>query len=538
MTRRANIDLGSPTLNEAFEAIRADYNASKKGRFQRTRSGVGATGQHADYHFRSESQFYYAMELARDIMRNDVIVGQGVRRFVNNVVQDGFNVDPSTGDTGIDADLYDRWWDWAEDPDQCDLAGEHNFHSLEKLTLQQVIVDGDVCTLPNIDGPLETLEAHRLKTPTGTKRNVVYGVLLDDNRKRIEYWFSREDVGTTGIVSRVGDTRAIPTRDSDGNRQVFHLYRPDRVSQTRGFTAFAPITDTCGMHDDVQFAQLVKAQVAGCFAILEEVPIAAPPGRPTRAGSRDEEALSDGTSRNIEGIAPGMRIRSAPGSKMTGFSPNIPNPEFFPHSMLILTFIAVNLGMPVQLLLLDPKQTNFSGWRGAIDQARMGFRDVQQWLIGALHRPVYRWKVRQWMAEDAALRSAASRQGIDIFCHQWNPPRWPYIEPLADSQARLVRVRTLQISPRRGAAEDGNEWSAIVRETIEDNASAIVAAKQKADEINKQFPSEGDAVTWHDLLSLPTADRMQYQYSETQLRQPAGRPDETPDDGDDGGKQK
>jgi hypothetical protein len=89
-------------------------------------------------------------------------------------------------------------------------------------------------------------------------------------------------------------------------------------------TAFAPITDTAGYHDDLQFAQLVKAQVTACFAIFEEYPLGMPGGPPTRTGPRDLEALADGTTRATEGIAPGMRVRGAPGAKLSGFSPNVP----------------------------------------------------------------------------------------------------------------------------------------------------------------------------------------------------------------------
>ena len=86
------IDLGSPTLNEAFEELRADYDLSKSTRFRRSRAGVNSVGKHADYHYRSEAQFFRAMELSRDIDRNDIVVGQAVERLVDNVIQGGFTL--------------------------------------------------------------------------------------------------------------------------------------------------------------------------------------------------------------------------------------------------------------------------------------------------------------------------------------------------------------------------------------------------------------------------------------------------------------
>lgn len=533
MSRR-RVNLGDATLNEAFDELRADYSASKRTRFNRTRSGVSSTGRSADYHFRSESDFFYAMELSRDIDRNDIIVGQAVDRLVDNIVQDGFALDTQTTDKGLDEELTARWQEWSTDADACDLSGEHDFHAMERLTLRQTVVDGDIIHLPIADaGALECCEAHRCRSATRTKQNVVLGVLLDTvTRKRMQYWLTKEEVGLYDTI-KLSDLKQYPARQKDANtgrmeRTVFHCYHPRRLSQTRGFTAFAPFAMTTEHHDDLQFAQLIKARVAASYAILEERPVAGPvAGGQPKTGEQSTDTLSDGTSRNLEGLGPGMRYTGRPGSKLTGFSPQVPNPEFFPHSLLLLTFISINLGLPVQLLLLDPKQTNFSGWRGAMDQARLGFRKSQRWLAGSFHTPVYRWKVRQWMSEDAAIRSAFARLGNKMFRHRWNPPRWPYIEPLTDASAGILRVRNYQTSQRKLAAENGVDWWEVTDENIEDNAYAIIAAKKAAEKINKKFKSDEDRVSWREVLCLPTPDRVSAQVSPTQ-QQPAEK--EAPSD--------
>jgi lambda family phage portal protein len=517
MAKPRRVDLGSQSLNERFEAIRADYDVCKTTRFRRSRAGVSGIGRSADYHFRSETQFLRAMELSRDIDRNDIVVGQAIDRLCDNIVQDGFTLDPQTGDTGLDAELSARWKLWAEDADACDIAGEHDFHDLERFTLRQTIVDGDVIHLPLAEaGAIETCEAHRCRTPSNTKRNVVLGVLLDGvTRKREEYWLTKEDVSIHNPVTKVSDTRQFPARQRDeitgrDERAVIHCYHPKRITQTRGFTALAPIAMATEHHDDLQFAQLIKARVAASYTILEESPIDLPgggSGAGATTGEQGTEILSDGSSRTTEALGPGMRYRGRPGVKLTGFSPNVPNPEFFDHSLLILTFISINLGLPVQILLLDPTKTNFSGWRGAMDQAKMGFRKHQRWLEQSFHRRVYCWKVRQWMADDRMIEAYYDRMGRDVFSHRWHKPRWPYIEPISDSQAGLLRVRNLQTSPRRLAAEIGFEFEEIRRETMQDNEETIRQAKQGAARLNKEF-GEGDPVSWRDVLCPPTPDRV------------------------------
>lgn len=492
------------SVAHAFQELRADYRASKDTRFVSRLTGVDSMGSGADYHYRTETQWLHMLERARHYQRNDQVVGQGVRRVVANIVQDGFRLDINTGDPRLDVELKARWNEWAGDPDACHSEGEHDFAQLERLALSSTIVDGDVFFLPLKTGRLQCVEAHRCRTPKGTTRNVVHGVLMDDAAKRLEYWFTREDIGLNQVLTKVNDVRRYPARDADGNRQVFHLYAPDRFSQRRGVTAIAPVSDTVGMHDDVQFATLVKSQMASMIAILHERGPNWQPGGEQIKGDRYTETVG-GYTKTMEGVSAGLEIFGDVDEKLSAFSPGIPSPEFFPHTMLLLTFIAINLDIPVHVLLLDPSKTNFSGWRGAIDQARLRFRQIQAWLIGKLHGPVYRWWLRRQIAQDPILQAMADQSGINIFAHRWNPPTFPYIEPLTDGQADdLQAVRCIN-SRRRIQASRGRDWEEVSAEIVADNALLIRRAIEEAEAIEADFPDCG--VNWRELIAIPIANQ-------------------------------
>lgn len=490
-------------MQEAYDDVRADFNAAKQTRFRRRRSGVAAQGSGADYHYRNETEWLRMMELARDIDRNDVVVGQGINRLIDNILQTGIQLDPATGDESLDADLRARWQEWCGSADNCDVAKEAWFGRLERQALRQAIVDGDCFCLPMADGSVQLIEAHRARTPRNTRRNVVHGVLLDEQtRERLQVWFTRDEVDPQRAVARVSDIQPINVRDDAGHRQVWQVYNPNRTSQTRGYTHLAPIADVTGMHDDIQFATLVAKQMVSCFAIIRERQQGwMPPGGQGSAatGARTSTSYSDGGARINEGIHPGMTWEGMPNEKLTGFSPNIPNPEFFPHAMMILTFIAINLNIPVAVLLLDPSQTNFSGWRGAMDQARVGFRVIQQWFTQCFHRPIYEWKVRQWIGQDQDLDAAALSGGVNIFGHKWNPPTWQYIEPMKDAAADDLRQRANLISARRRAAERGLDWDDLAEEIPADRAKLIEHAVLKAQELKKRFPEELENLDWREL---------------------------------------
>ena len=489
---------------------RADYDMSKPSRFVRERTGLASNGSGADYHYRNEWAYYRDIEKARDMDRNDAIVGQIVDRATANIVQDGFVLDPKTGDKKLNEDLQARWNEWGATSAECDLTGEMTWHDIERHACRAQLVDGDICAAGLWDGCLQLIESHAVRG--GPRENTVLGVEKSSTGQRVNYWVAQEPIEAWRSIGGSPST-PIPVYDRTGVRQLFHIYTPKRVSQTRGVTAFAPIFAVTGMFEDIQFAKLVQQQVVSCFAIFRKK-TARNPDLPTTTpgyGSSTTETTSNSGTRYVENIAPGMEIVGELGEELQGFSPNVPNNEYFSHVNLTLQIIGVNLGLPLCLVLMDGSETNFSGWRGAVDEARKGFRAQQRNLINRLHSPVYHWKVRQWMSEDAALRAAAVKRksaGKNILDHKWNAPRWGYIDPVGDAQGDALRLQNALTSPRRLHAERGGAWEEVAEDTIEDNALAIEQAMKRADRINKKR-KEGPAVHWRELISLPMPSGIQ-----------------------------
>jgi lambda family phage portal protein len=505
-----------PTISDTFESAKADYEMNKQSRFVRRRTGLAPQGSGADYHIRSESQYYESIEKCRDMDRNDAVVGQIVDRAVANVVQDGFTLEPQTGDKRLDRALWDLWQEFADDPDECDIGGEMCWHDFERLGFRSHLVDGDSFATVTQDGPLQFIEAHSIQTST-KKDNTFCGITTNQYRRRETFWYRADNIDP----NRVSKAEEVPlaARDQDGNRIVFQVCNTKRALMTRGVSAFAPVFYLTGMFEDIQFAKVVQQQVVSCFAIFRELAAGAPSTPPSVNGYGQQEPTGAVSGiRTIEGIGPGMEVTGNPGEVIKGFSPNVPNNEYFAHVKLMLTLIGVNLGLPLCLVLMDGSETNFSGWRGAVDEARKGFRQNQRMLVKRLHRPVYEAKVRQWMESNAALKAAAARRGVNIFKHEWNVPEWRYINPLQDAQADAVQLQNCLTSPRRLHAGRGLDWELIAEETVKDNVYAITVAKKAAQKLNLQFPDD-PKVHWRELLPIVMASNTQLSLQDPQVVQ-------------------
>lgn len=498
--RKPQAENATSAMLQSMREARADYNAAKPSRFRRKRTGVTSTGSGADYHYRIETDYFGIIEQARDAERNDSLIGRIVDSAVTNTIQSGFKLDPQTGDEALDLMLWERWDAWANDPDQCDIAGEFTFHDFECINLRRVMFDGDIVNLPLSSGELQAIEAHRIRTPRKTKDKIVHGVQLDEFRKRVAYWITKDDIEPLATIPNTAEMLVMPTRNSDGDRQVLHIYDPKRSTQTRGVSALAPIIDACAMRDDIEFATMVKQQVASCFALIRTRAFGADVNNdPSGMGYGYTQQQGGGYSRQVGGIAPGMEVLGEPGETISGFSPNVPNPEYFEQIRGIVRLIAANLGCPPEVSLFDTTQTTFHGYRGAVDEARRGFRRNQEWLKKRFHMPVYRWKVRQWMSEDAALRSRYAAIGEKLFNHKWNSPNWAYIDPTKDANGDVTQLENGLISPRRWANGRGYDIDELNAEIVADNVSKIKLALEAAHEIEEEYPGAG--VTWREILN-------------------------------------
>lgn len=502
MGRRRRSGAGMLSLSECWSS---GYVAASINEFRKV-TGLPSMGASADYHYRTQGEYLRMIELARSFDRNDQVVGPALNRVVNNVIQGGFTPDPNTGDPEIDKRLKALFRGWACNPSKCHRGRRHTFREIEGLVLRSVLRDGDVLPIPLDNGQLQVYEAHRLRTPNNTRRNVVHGVLIgeDDGAPR-EYWVTRKDVGIRPVASVNNDITKLPAWDENDNPAVFHVYNPKRFDQTRGISALAPCADAVGMNDDTQFATMVQKKMISCFGVLvEKAAQMDVPGTDPALGSVDSETLDDGTALALEQLLPGLVYRGRPGEKLTTFNSNVPGQGFFDHTMLILTFIAINLDLPLQVLLLDPTKTNFSGWRGAIDEARKGWKVMQGWMIDKFHGPVWHWLVNYWLKEDETLRGLYEQSAdvVDIHEHRWNPPSWDYIEPDKDSKSDERIIGSNLNSPRRVLGKRGADWDEISQELVTDKGRLIELAINEAKRIKA---ATGVDVEWTQVLGWITA---------------------------------
>lgn len=488
LARRSNQVLSVP---ETSAQVHASYSATQQSRFRRTRYKLGGG---ADAHYALGLDYYQIREYARDMDRNDQHIGQMIDRAVDNIGP--LELVPMTGDAGLDREIKDRWREHCKSPRLCDADQQHTFRALERLVQRHLFVDGDVFVLPVDGGAIQVIEGDLVDSPR-SQGDVVHGVQLVGNRP-VGYWFLNDEPMRRTMHGPRNVTNYTPVAavGPDGLPNVFHIFDPKRVTQHRGVTVFKAALDVAGMVEDMDFAVVLKQQIAACIgAFIKSV-------GDTQWGSRSTVTRNDALEDTLEEMSPGMIPRLRPGEDVVPFTPSVQANEYGEFTRNAVRKIGLQVGLPLSLAMLDTSQTTFHGYRGELQQARLGFGYARDLREERFNRPVY----AHWLREQALTESAFARAGEKLYRHKWNGRRFPYVEPKTDAEADKVRLDNLLISPRDLAAERGDSWEDIVAETVADRGMLLRSAIEEAKAIEAET---GVPVGWRDLLNLSTPQGMQ-----------------------------
>ncbi len=497
------------SVSEWHAREQASYNSAKRSRLRRDRI-VPSSGAPGDFHLLG-NDYLRIMEYARAIDRDDSVLPSILDRAEINTTQSGFGLDFDTGDLTLDQDLMGGWCEHTENPELIDASGELCFDEMLSMAFRQSMVDGDIWALLTDSGVIQWFEADRVRTPYGLDtRNIAHGVEMNDNRKQIAIWLTAAIVGTLATMYNPSEMYKVPVRDDDGLRRMLQIKMGvQRTTLTRGISIYQRLFDLSGMHDDTQFAAILKQQLQNALVFTEKMESGdiAPQ---TEFGPKEEgEVVSAGTAttvENLEGLGPATVVRSTNGRTLEPSRNTAPGPEFVNHIKMILTLMGINCGMPLVLVLMDAKETNFSGWRGAFDQAKMGFRRNQNRLVSKLADPVLTWHLKLRGEKDARIKAAMDRivraaQTAGKQWYKWHLPSFPYVNPMEDSQASLIAVANYQEAPSTNMAKQGLDHDREMTRGIEDRLFAMNRAAVAAESFNKAHPDAKPVASWQDFYT-------------------------------------
>ncbi len=413
---------------------------------------------------------------ARALVRDNAYAWNVVDTIVSNVIGDGITAQ-STLETfeGEDVenvnDARDKAFsEWCE---VCDINGELTFAEIQVLCQREIVEAGEVLVrliktsgkeYKGIARPvplaLELIEADRLSLDRDTftvrasresGNRIIRGVELDDKGKPVAYWIYPEHPNSPYTVKNQMPER-VPASE------ILHLYRKDRVGQSRGVSWFAPAMSwmrDLGVYVD---NEIQASAVASCFgvAVKTESPVGsllAPEGEDT----------VDASGNSLDYLEPGMVVRLRPGESVESINPGRPNSASEPWIALMLRGISAGTGTNYEAIAKDFSKTSYSSSRSSKLEDRPRYKRSQNYIVWHLCQPVW-----------DEFCNAAARDGNEHFPTstellddrrgaapvEWQLPEQEWVDPASEQTAASDSIAKYMSTYQDELGSRGRSWRA------------------------------------------------------------------------------
>ncbi len=394
---------------------------------------------------------------ARDMVRNNAYAWGVVDTIVSSVVGCGIKAQstyetPEGEDVEDVNDVRDKLWaEWCE---VCDVNGLYTFEELQAAAQREIVEAGEVLVriirtpdtvyrgiLRPVPLALEVIEADRLAGDKDTYaarlsadngNRIIRGVEVDDLGKPVAYWIYKDHPLQPYAFTRTPER--IPANE------IMHLFRRDRVGQTRGVTWFAPALSWIRDLGTYVDNELQASAVASCFtvAIKTHTPVG-------NLFDPDGGTGTDTAGNRQRYVEPGMIMELQPGEDVVGLNPGRPNAGAEPWIQLILRGIAVGTGLSYEVVARDYSQTSYSSSRTSQLEDRRRFRCWQQYLIRHLCQPV--WDAFSDAAAISAIQGFATSTELledrrRFAPVEWQTPEWEWVDPQSEQTASEMALNS------------------------------------------------------------------------------------------------
>ena len=412
---------------------------------------------------------------SRSLVRDNAYAWGVVDTIVSSVIGTGITAQsqietPEGTDVEDLNEVRDKvWQEWCE---VCDVNGRLNFAEIQQLAQREMVEAGEVL-IHLVNTPsnkyrgiyrpvplaLELIEADRLATDKDTYKihskdgnKVIRGVELDDLGKPLAYWIYPEH--PNGPYA----TRVLPIRIDAS--EILHLYRVDRIGQTRGVSWFAPVLGwlrDLGVYVD---NEIQASAVASCFGVAITTNGRAGTGL---MPSTDDES-SDVNGNQFEYLEPAMIVRLQPGESVESINPGRPNSASEPWINLMLRGISVGTGLSYEVVSRNYSGTSYSSSRTSMLEDRRRFRRWQRYDVQHLCQPIWDRFCDQVatagtdgfpsMSEILADRRSATAV-------EWQTPAWEWVDPQSEQSASDAALNSFQSTYQDELGQRGKHWKNV-----------------------------------------------------------------------------
>lgn len=396
------------------------------------------------------------------MVQNNIVGPAGVRLQVR--VEDR----PGQPDRAANDAVETAWERWQA---VADVTGKQHFRDLCETLVGGMPSDGEflVRMVRGADAgnefnfALQIIDVDRIDTGynlrnNGTGNAVIMGVEVNQYRRPValHIFAAHPNDGYQSHRERI----RVPMTD------LVHAFKIERGEQLRGVPWMAPGMLSLHHLGNFKLAAILAAEHgANHYGFFTS------PDGDSPIGSNED-------GQQVATTQPGYFDTLPNGYDFKAYDSKYPEANFGPFVKTTLQRIASGWGVAYHSLANDLEGVSFSSIRSGTLEERDRWMGDQEWFINVFLEPVFKAWLQMALLSGQVLApngSALPASKYEKFSrHEWQARRWDWVDPKADTEANILKVKAGLMSPQDLAAAMGYDF--------EDTLKAIKQAQDLAEE--------------------------------------------------------
>jgi lambda family phage portal protein len=377
-------------------------------------------------------------EQARHLEENHDLVAGILTTLVNNTVGvNGISIEPlpRNKDGSVNRDFADElaglFDDWSKAPE---VTGQYTRATMERLFARSLYRDGEVFAqnlsgrVPFLDHntvvpySIEMLEADMIPEnhPDSADSNNYNGVIKNTWGRPVAYQVYHKHPGSI----KAWDAKI---KHVDAHRMM-HLKLTNRIGQTRGVSAFAPVMIRLQDLKSYEEAERIAARMSACVSMYIKR------GNPElyQPGEEDDDRIFE--------MAPGtIYDQLLPGEEINDITPDRPSQllQAFRDSMLKAATSGVNASYST---VAKDYNGTYSSQRQEMIDAYINYSALQANFAAQFTEPMWTQFIVSAMGANL-IKQPKEVDQLTLFDAQFRGPVAPWIDPAKEASGNLIQVR-------------------------------------------------------------------------------------------------
>jgi capsid protein len=335
------------------------------------------------------------ISVSRDLYKDNCIY-QGVINRLCNYITNGLSIQARTSDQSWNQKAESLFNQWFKNPE---IRNLYDGKKLLNLVVREMFITGDSTLIMLSNGKLQLIESEQVRA-----KKINESILYNDNGTPTYY----------NVCSYKNGSLTYTNSKQYPADKIIFVCDMDRPSTSRGVPLLQASFSQFYRINDILEAITNSMQLQSRLAV--SITRQGGPEQTLAESTLEDGASDDDTeelSNRISYMDDAIIFSGEVGDEIKSIAHDIPNNNINDVLRLFLRFIGLPCGIPLEVILLDWTQSNYSQSKAVIEQFLATLDSFQNLLINSFFNKIWKWKMEEFI-KDGKLPKNSEYDKLEI----------------------------------------------------------------------------------------------------------------------------